>query len=442
MNTKKFFRSRRAVPLVLFLTSGLLLAGGVTLATSASGPIVVSPGSVREAMPIGESCPTFSWAAVEGAAGYELVVWRLSEGKEENAEFEAVIGEMLPGGALSWTPSLGRCLERGGYYAWAVRVVGGEDAAIWSDPALFTVAAGPTEAEFQEALAIVRRYLEVTRAAAAPGPAPAVSPSDSMEAMTELDVEEPAIVPESAPAKLLATPGTIGIASDVPATTGVTFGLRGITNSISGGSAGVVGQSTAASGNVAGVVGQVASASGAAGEFDNTAGGDILRGLNNGAEVFTVDGSGAVMLTGTVEMGGFKMSTGAAAGRLLTADANGVGSWQTAPGGSDSDWTISGSDMYSAVSGNVGIGTTSPSEKLDVDGNIRTGNQFIVEDTNLRILRDGNGNLRLEADSGKDLELYGDDDALLAADDQIFLEADNGIFLDPGGTFDYHCCPR
>lgn len=35
---------------------------------------------------------------------------------------------------------------------------------------------------------------------------------------------------------------------------------------------------------------------------------------------------------------------------------------------SDGDWTISGDDMYSAVPGNVGIGITSPVEKLDVNG--------------------------------------------------------------------------
>ena len=37
----------------------------------------------------------------------------------------------------------------------------------------------------------------------------------------------------------------------------------------------------------------------------------------------------------------------------------------------DNDWTINGSDMYSAVSGDVGIGTATPGYKLDVDGDFR-----------------------------------------------------------------------
>jgi hypothetical protein len=55
-----------------------------------------------------------------------------------------------------------------------------------------------------------------------------------------------------------------------------------------------------------------------------------------------------------------------AAGKVLTSDATGLASWQSVP--ADGDWTISGSNIYSSVSGNVGIGTTSPSTKLDVAG--------------------------------------------------------------------------
>jgi hypothetical protein len=38
--------------------------------------------------------------------------------------------------------------------------------------------------------------------------------------------------------------------------------------------------------------------------------------------------------------------------------------------GGDGDWTISGNDMYSTVSGNVGIGKTNPTTTLDVNGEI------------------------------------------------------------------------
>ncbi|HYW68700.1 MAG TPA: hypothetical protein VE960_03775, partial [bacterium] len=72
-------------------------------------------------------------------------------------------------------------------------------------------------------------------------------------------------------------------------------------------------------------------------------------------------------VNGTVKMLGFHMSDCAVAGRVLTCDGSGAGTWQDAPaGGSDSDWTIAGIDMYSNVTGKVGVGTTSPTSPFTV----------------------------------------------------------------------------
>jgi hypothetical protein len=48
---------------------------------------------------------------------------------------------------------------------------------------------------------------------------------------------------------------------------------------------------------------------------------------------------------------------------------------------SDGDWTISGDDIYSAVSGNVGIGITTPAAKLDVSGVVNTDSVFSIDGT-------------------------------------------------------------
>jgi hypothetical protein len=46
--------------------------------------------------------------------------------------------------------------------------------------------------------------------------------------------------------------------------------------------------------------------------------------------------------------------------------------------GGDSDWVISDTNMYSGVSGNVGIGISAPSEKLEVDGNLKTSGKAVI----------------------------------------------------------------
>lgn len=48
----------------------------------------------------------------------------------------------------------------------------------------------------------------------------------------------------------------------------------------------------------------------------------------------------------------------------------------------DDDWTVSGADMYSGVTGNVGIGTTTPDNKLDINGKLSitesTGDEMVI----------------------------------------------------------------
>ncbi|MEZ4722256.1 MAG: tail fiber domain-containing protein [Flavobacteriales bacterium] len=51
------------------------------------------------------------------------------------------------------------------------------------------------------------------------------------------------------------------------------------------------------------------------------------------------------------------------AGKVLISDSEGRASWQVAP--SDSDWVVSGTDVYN-ITGNIGIGTGTPNQLLDI----------------------------------------------------------------------------
>jgi hypothetical protein len=85
---------------------------------------------------------------------------------------------------------------------------------------------------------------------------------------------------------------------------------------------------------------------------------DSFHFLNNGATVLRVGLAGPTAL---------QIPAGAGAGRVLTSDAAGNASWQDLPAGA-SVWAVSGANIYNTNTGNVGIGTTTPTAKLDVRG--------------------------------------------------------------------------
>ncbi|MEE9348825.1 MAG: tail fiber domain-containing protein [Flavobacteriaceae bacterium] len=82
-------------------------------------------------------------------------------------------------------------------------------------------------------------------------------------------------------------------------------------------------------------------------------------GINNTSPDATLDVVGSLKLTDGNQ----------AANKVLTSDATGNATWQTpVTPPNDNDWTIAGNDMYSTNTGNVGIGTTTPTTKLHIEG--------------------------------------------------------------------------
>jgi hypothetical protein len=99
---------------------------------------------------------------------------------------------------------------------------------------------------------------------------------------------------------------------------------------------------------------------------------------------------GDVEVVGETKMTAFEMPTGASSGHVLTSDGSGVGTWQAPTGAPDNDWVISGDDVYKET-GNVGIGTTSPSDKLEIEGS---------GDHGMRIASDYRARVSLEQTDG------------------------------------------
>lgn len=136
----------------------LVLVGALPLGAAATEtPQPVSPGA-RSAGVIAElRCPTFSWAGIEGVAGYELAVFRVS--RTPTDEPVLVTRASVPGDARGWTPPVGQCLERGERYAWSVAAAVQHGPLEWAPAFLFEVEGAPSTDELEHAIATIRRHL-------------------------------------------------------------------------------------------------------------------------------------------------------------------------------------------------------------------------------------------------------------------------------------------
>jgi len=132
-------------------------------------------------------------------------------------------------------------------------------------------------------------------------------------------------------------------------------------------------------------------------------GDDIYR-LTGNVGIGTSSPAEKLDVAGTAQMTGFKMPTSASSGYVLTSDASGVGTWQAAGGIGGSGTanyipkftaptTLGNSAIYQSGS-SVGIGTTSPSYRLDIympSGSSESGALRIQNSNNLA------GNIGIQA---------------------------------------------
>lgn len=89
--------------------------------------------------------------------------------------------------------------------------------------------------------------------------------------------------------------------------------------------------------------------------------------------------TGEVVVNNKLTAASFQLLSGGSSGNVLQTDGSGNASWVSPSLLSSSVWTVSGNNIYKNNSGNVGIGSSSPSELLHVGTSNGTDNYIKVE---------------------------------------------------------------
>lgn len=101
--------------------------------------------------------------------------------------------------------------------------------------------------------------------------------------------------------------------------------------------------------------------------------GDLISVLSGNLGIGTFTPRQSLDVQGTVQITGFKLTTSPTNNYVLTTDSNGNGTWEPSASGS-SFWVAGVGNIGINTTGNVGIGSSSPTQSLDVIGTVRATN--------------------------------------------------------------------
>lgn len=101
----------------------------------------------------------------------------------------------------------------------------------------------------------------------------------------------------------------------------------------------------------------------------------------NGAHIYNTN-AGSVVVGSLTPDGSLLLDVAGQIGATEYCDENGTASSCFAP--YDMTWRLSGTDVYNTNAGNIGIGTSDPSSKLEVNGSVLANAYYYTSDEKLK----------------------------------------------------------